>query len=507
MLLWHGWLLEGSGSNVYTAKVAEAYRGAGHSVLILCQEPHPERFPFIDEWGTVDADRVSLATEDRSGRSDGHATLLRPDIGSLLPVFVVDKYEGFPRVARFVDLSDAELNTYIDANTEAFRTAAKWFRPDAVIAGHAIPGSVVASRALGSRQFVAKIHGSDLEYAVRLQSRYLDLAREGLEAARSVIAPSGDALARTGQLIPSVIAGARVVQPGVEVDRFRPLPRPDTLDSVAQALEDDPDVSRGRPEAGDEMVRRALQRRDAHELDRLAGAYDQAVPDPGAAGRLRALAPYSEPLIGYLGKLIPQKGVHLFIQALALLPGRMRGLVVGFGSFREWLQALVLTVNDGSRPQIDWMRQVFPGDLELTDGQIERAHGLAGRLTFTGRLDHRYAPGALAALDVLVVPSILEEAFGMVASEGAAAGALPLVARHSGLAEVGAALEQAVGQPGLFTFQPGPGSVERIASGVQRLVAIPGMERRRLGRAVSEFVAREWTWERTAEKLLDAARS
>ena len=42
-------------------------------------------------------------------------------------------------------------------------------------------------------------------------------------------------------------------------------------------------------------------------------------------------------------------------------------------------------------------------------------------------------------LDVLVVPSVMHEAFGMVAVEGAAAGALPLVARHSGLAEIGRA--------------------------------------------------------------------
>ena len=79
VLLWHGWLLEGSGSNVYTAKVAEANRRAGHSVLILCQEPHPERFSFIDEWGTVDADRVSLANEDRSGRHEHAAVALHAE--------------------------------------------------------------------------------------------------------------------------------------------------------------------------------------------------------------------------------------------------------------------------------------------------------------------------------------------------------------------------------------------------------------------------------------------
>ena len=44
--------------------------------------------------------------------------------------------------------------------------------------------------------------------------------------------------------------------------------------------------------------------------------------------------------------------------------------------------------------------------------------------------------------DVTVVPSIFPEAFGMVAAEAAAAGSPPLVARHSGLAEVAAGLEE-----------------------------------------------------------------
>ena len=42
------------------------------------------------------------------------------------------------------------------------------------------------------------------------------------------------------------------------------------------------------------------------------------------------------------------------------------------------------------------------------------------------------------------MPSTFPEAFGMVAAEAAACGALPVVARHSGLAEVAATLAEAV---------------------------------------------------------------
>ncbi len=62
VLLWHGWLLDGTGSNVYTARVAEELAAAGHDVALLCQERHPERHPWIDASGTVDARGVSDLT-------------------------------------------------------------------------------------------------------------------------------------------------------------------------------------------------------------------------------------------------------------------------------------------------------------------------------------------------------------------------------------------------------------------------------------------------------------
>ena len=134
----------------------------------------------------------------------------------------------------------------------------------------------------------------------------------------------------------------------------------------------------------------------------------------------------------------------------------------------------------------------------------QRPRGGHRPVTFTGRLDHRYAPDALAAMDVMVVPSILHEAFGMVAAEAAAAGALPVVARHSGLAEVAEALESEVRRPGLFSFAPGEGAIGRLATSIERILSLPAPERGELRAGVHAFVAREWTWEQTAAKILAA---
>jgi glycosyltransferase involved in cell wall biosynthesis len=502
VLLWHGWLLDGTGSNVYTARVAEELAAAGHDVALVCQERHPDRYRWIDAAGMADAGGVHDLTIAARPRA-GSCVLLRPDIGRLLPVFVLDEYEGFD-VGRFIDLSDDELERYLAMNVGALRAIASWHRPDVVIAGHAVPGGPVARRALGPRSYLVKIHGSDVEYAMRPQRRYRDLAHEGLADALAVTGASWDVLVRCAELVPGIEAMSHVVHPGVDAERFRPRARREALIDAAAALDGDPDTANGRPGSLDDEVAHAAADRDAEALDELAHRYDQTVADPGAADVLRRFASIERPLVGYFGKLIPQKGVALLLAALTRATSSPAALVIGFGLERERLAALWMTLRSGNEDALSWLLDVSETGLVREDIGPIPARSEVG---FVGRLDHRYAPDALAALDVLVVPSIVDEAFGMVAAEGAAAGALPLVARHSGLAEVAEGLESHIGERGLLSFEPGPGAAVRIAEGVDRLLEIPPADRRAIGTSLAEFVRAGWSWQMTADRLLALATS
>jgi glycosyltransferase involved in cell wall biosynthesis len=501
VLLWHGWLLDGTGSNVYTAHVAEVLVGDGHDVVVLCQERHAERHPWVDAVGTLSAAGVSDLEPASAGPGSGRGVILRPDIGRLLPVFVLDEYEGFD-AKRFVDLTDDELGRYLDANVRALRAAVEWHSSDVVIVGHAVPGGVIGGRALGPGRYVVKIHGSDVEYAMRPQHRYRELAREGLEAAIAVTGSSQDVLDRCAELVPGIERRSRVVHPGVDAIRFRPRPRRAALLDVAARLDVDASTARGRPPSIDLRADEATRSRNLASLDALAHDYDQTVPDPTAAGDLRLLARHDVPTVGYLGKLIPQKGVALLLAALTRTSTTPSALIIGFGTERERLQALARALRSPDDATLSWLLAFAGWDIPSAElGPLP----LSSEVTFTGRLDHSYAPDVLATVDVLVVPSVLDEAFGMVAAEGAAAGALPLVARHSGLAEVAGALEGHVGRPGLFSFVPGPGTVGRIGEAIDRLLRLEPSDRASLQEAVREFVTREWSWRRTAEGLIDAA--
>ena len=431
---------------------------------------------------------------------------MRPNIGSLLPVYVLDEYEGF-EVKRFVDLTDEELGDYLDRNVAALREAAASFAPDAVVVGHLMPGAVVARRALGDGAFVVKAHGSDLEYAIHLQERYAALAREGVEGAGAVVGASRDVLQRAIEVVPAAADRIHVVPPGVDVERWRPRLRVEALEEAARRLDRDPDTAGGRPGRTDGASTAAVARDDLPALDALARTYDQTVPDPDAAARLRSLADWAGPIVGYLGKLIPEKGVERVLEASALLRPEVRVAVVGFGLGRELLAALVAALDRGDVDAYARLRDGSRLSLELEPDEVRGARGFADRVTFTGRLDHRYAPEVVAAFDVLVVPSIVKEAFGMVAAEGAAAGALPLVARHSSLAEVAEALEVAIDRPGALSFEPGSGATGRLADALRRLLDLPADERLRLAAAARGHVASEWTWKRTAERLLEAGQT
>ena len=93
------------------------------------------------------------------------------------------------------------------------------------------------------------------------------------------------------------------------------------------------------------------------------------------------------------------------------------------------------------------------------------------------------------------MPSVFPEAFGMVAAEAAAAGCPPLVARHSGLAEVAAGLEE--------RYPEGARHLAAFASGRcgrPRAAASPSCSRCRIRTgdrvraAAREAVVERWSW-------------
>jgi glycosyltransferase involved in cell wall biosynthesis len=199
------------------------------------------------------------------------------------------------------------------------------------------------------------------------------------------------------------------------------------------------------------------------ELDPQDG--DERHPDPGNAARFEQAFARDVPTVVYVGKLIENKGVQVLFEALTGLDAR--AVVVGFGDYRSRLESLA--------PR--------------------------GTL-FTGALEHRHLVHLLPLCDVAVVPSIFPEAFGMVAAEAAAAGLPPVVADHSGLAEIAAGVA-AEYPPDLARLTAFPnGDAAALRERLRELFAMPAGERQALGLAARRAVEKNWSWTPVAERLL-----
>ena len=232
------------------------------------------------------------------------------------------------------------------------------------------------------------------------------------------------------------------VPPGVDVELWVPAARDEALAALlAESRQDPPNP----------------------------GNANERIPDEGNADRLAAFLAGDRSTVVYFGKLIENKGVQVLFEALRGVDAR--AVIVGFGDYRAELERL--------------------------------AEGLD--VLFTGPLEHRHLVHLLALADAAVVPSIFPEAFGMVAAESAAAGCPPIVANHSGLAEIAQGLERHY-PPELRDLPSFPnGDAGVLRARLQAQLALSGAERDALRAAARKATVELWSWTSVARRILEAA--
>ncbi|MEX2108325.1 MAG: glycosyltransferase family 4 protein [Solirubrobacterales bacterium] len=466
ILLFHGYMLRGTGSNIYNANLAPALARLGHEVHLLCQ--------------------------DREVKLEG-VQIHNPDIGGLLPVYVKDPYEGF-EVKAFPELSDAELDRYIDANVTAVREVATQAGGiDVALANHLVMGPAILARAEVA-PFAAKIHGSALEYTVKPHPRFLPYAEEGMRAASGILVGSSHTAESLWAALPDVTdlqEKTRLGPPGLDPEMFHPAPKPSVRGW------------RGEGEAEDDPARKS----------------------PPLHDRTRGQEVSTRRIV-FVGKLIVSKGIDLLLATWPLVRAGhpdAKLQIAGYGEYEAGLRRLLAALDGGdledAREVARLGRGLEGGEEEslpilsafLEDpppGYLEAARGMAGSVELIGRLEHDEVAELLPGAEALVMPSTFPEAFGMVAAEAAACGVLPVSAGHSGMLEVSrqlaVALPPAVGR--LTSFPVETGAIEAIAERLNAWLALPEAERSASREALVATTRRLWSWEGVARGVIAASR-
>jgi glycosyltransferase involved in cell wall biosynthesis len=412
IFVWHGYLLAGTGSNIYARQLAREWSREGHDVTVFSQDPRPERYDL------------------------GGGKAIRPDVGGFLPVFVIDRYDGY-RVELLQDCAPAELSAWVEANAAAMRER---LPADLVFANHVLLGGPVGA-ATGAR-YAVKAHGSELEYSMRGNARLSKWGAEALGGAGAVIVGS-EHIRGVLEDVCGHVDHVHEIPPGVDIELWRPQPREEALENLLEEARRDP------PNPGNA---------------------EERLPDEGNAERLATFLAGERATVVYFGKLIHNKGVQLLLEALKDVDAR--AVIVGFGDYRETLE--------------------------------QQAAGLP--VLFTGPLEHRHLVHLLALADIAVVPSIFPEAFGMVAAEAAAAGCPPVVANHSGLAEIAQGLDEDY-PPALRHLASFPkGDQTALGQRLNEILALPENDRAALRAAARKAAVERWSWTSVARRILAAAQ-
>ncbi len=173
--------------------------------------------------------------------------------------------------------------------------------------------------------------------------------------------------------------------------------------------------------------------------------------------------------IGFIGRIVPEKGVFVLLRALHQLEGDWRLRLIGGG------------------PAL--------GDLR----KLAHSLALAERVSFLGQLPSDGLPAEYRRLDTLVLPSLTrrnwKEQFGRVLVEAMASG-VPVIGSDSG------AIPGVLGEAGLIARE---GDVEALAEALRELRADADLRSRLAQEGRARFL-RHFTHERIAAATVDVYR-
>jgi glycosyltransferase involved in cell wall biosynthesis len=187
-------------------------------------------------------------------------------------------------------------------------------------------------------------------------------------------------------------------------------------------------------------------------------------------------------VIGYIGRIHPEKGIGLLLQAAVRLAERR-----DLPAWRLELVGPIQVDSGGGGPEF------------LAELRAKHGGGLGDRLSFSGP---EFDPAKLAerygSMDVFCYPSIAEqgETFGVAVAEAMAAGCAPVVSALACFADF-----VTDGKSGLIFDHRSPAAVEQLAAILAGLVAQPA--RRRQIAATAQASVRRFDYPLVAQKLLD----
>ncbi|MDB4900621.1 MAG: hypothetical protein JWN53_2429, partial [Gemmatimonadetes bacterium] len=388
-----------------------------------------------------------------------------------LPVYVWDKYDEYPNVVPMVNLSDEEIEQYIDRNVRVLQRVVIERGVHAMHVNHAVLMSVVAQRVSHATgvPYAIMEHGSGLEYAVKPDARLKAMATSAFSDAGHLFVHGEEMRRRIETMLPDVPHMEEkfsVLPLGVHTAQFEPVPRERRREKMGRLFVELEKLPRGRrPGQLASMVAAVQKTTDARSLRAvLSGVkYETKAPDEDIEEKLQQVDWEHDAVMLFVGRLISAKGIQSGLAALPLLlaedPG-IRFIVVGHGPLREPMEAFLWGLEHGDRELVERIVEcgrLLEGDPDGTGGSqalgkvkwffdeleehgeldayfaLAKEHVRADRVIFTGYLTHHELQHLFPCCDAGIFPSIVKEAGPLVFLEALASGCFPLGTYFGGM--------------------------------------------------------------------------
>ncbi|MCS5421501.1 MULTISPECIES: glycosyltransferase [Psychrilyobacter] len=519
ILFWHGYLLRGSGSNVFTLNIVEEFLKE-NNVYLFSQERNWGGVEDIGSHWVMDADQnLSLET---NFKDDGFIGVT-PYIGDLLPVFVYDEYDGF-KVKTFDNLTDEELERYIDLNVKAMISFLKKNKIDIIYCNHFAIAPYIMKKVQEKTgvPYIVIGHGSSLNYIISRDKRYMNLSYEGFLDSKNVVVQSEYIRDRSCEIYERTEffrdTRFKIIPSGVNFEQFNRLLKDKEVKNI---IEEKVSYSNGPiKKIYDENYEKVKKLKDIEEIKKLLDEGENVIEyrdiDRDLISKLSENLRGEEKIL-YIGKLIISKGVHILLMSLPYIfqnNPTTNITIVGYGKFRPALEILLRGLIDGNKELLEiiiekgnYLEEKKHGKLKYLskfwnslkecdklDKYLELAKKIdLDRVVFLGKLDHDTLPHVIKKHSVIVVPSIFPESFGMVSIEGMSQGLVPVVFNHSGLKEVIPFKDSLVNLDGEVV-----NNLEKVVNlNLEKLGKVPNLNKK--------FIAesKKYSFESVAKRLLD----
>lgn len=534
----YGYFLKGTGSAIYARGLTKALNMASKDILLFSQENEPEKFDFIQS-SYIFENGALKEVFSRRKKYPGRTIHVKITLHDFLPVYVYDEYPGYKRVIEFADISQKELNEYLNVVGNGVRKVLEYFqiKPAGFIVHHVVPLPLVISKYFPDFQNIAVYHGSDLNYAALKSRLMFENLKEGLKGADYVVA-----LAKHGKkdLLNSCVdfydeKKVKIVPPGIDFKEFyvresRKQARNELLEKLNSI-----DYPVEEIEKRKRIIERIKNTFEINDLKRLFLKLEkveaQKITEPEIKNFIEGIK-NNDKLIVFAGKYLWQKGPQTVILSLPLLFNKygdnLKVILVGFGASRGILEfiknMLVKKDYDLLRNGLLNHKKIDPGSkhakskIEISGYFIKklsesgdilekyfsfyRSRTIQENVLFAGYLDHRRLAPLLSAADIFVAPSQFSESFGLVIVEASACGVVPVATSQFGFKNTLETLSGEVEElKEISNLRLNKSFIKNLALNIEKAFKLPTRNilfRKKLFKAVEK----NYNWEKSARRTI-----